>query len=234
MKKTITVKFRDTSADFEFDIPNSCPHCGNTMSPNIYSAKSIQRYHETYSNIGLFCHCTYDDCSKYYCLEYSTYFGERTDGYAGQQYRPPKFIEYSYKPPIRVDLPENIDKVSSNFVEIYSQAIMAEHEKLNQIAGVGYRKSAEFLIKDYAISKSPEKEEHIKKLMLMKVINDYLDDFPKIQSLSKAVAWIGNDETHYERRHTDKDIDDLKRFIKATAQFIAADFDADEAINFTS
>ena len=105
---------------------------------------------------------------------------------------------------------------------------------MNQIAGVGYRKAAEFLIKDYVISKNPSDEEHIKSIMLGQVIAEYLNDFPKIQALAKSVSWIGNDETHYVRRHDDKDIQDLKKFILSAAQFIAADYDADEALAFTS
>ena len=70
--------------------------------------------------------------------------------------------------------------------------------------------------------------------MLGKVIDNYLKDFPKILVLAKSVAWIGNDETHYIRRHDGKDIEDLKRFILATARLISADYDADEALLFTS
>ena len=141
-------------------------------------------------------------------------------------------VNYTYRPPIKVKLPENIEKVSPVFVEIYSQATVAESEALNQIAGVGYRKAAEFLIKDYAISKNKDDEGKIKSIMLGQVIADYLNDFPKIQALAKSVAWIGNDETHYVRKHDDKDIQDLKKFILSTAQFIAADYDADGSIVF--
>ena len=70
--------------------------------------------------------------------------------------------------------------------------------------------------------------------MLGQVITDYLNDFPKIQVLAKSVVWIGNNETHYVRRHDGKDIDDLKKFILSAAQFIATDYDADEALIFTS
>lgn len=233
MKKTINVSFRnDFTRTFDFDIPVNCPHCGNTMSPIIKSAFSANLVDDLYSTIGLLAKCTYENCSHYYALEYI--LENSLNGYNRLVYSVPELFHFEYSPPIKIDLPENIEQVSPNFIEIYSQATLAESEKLYQIAGVGYRKAAEFLIKDYAISKNPDKIDHIKKTMLGSVIGEYLKDFPKIQSLAKAIAWIGNDETHYQRRHDDKDIQDLKRFIKASAQFIAADYDVDEAIDFTS
>jgi hypothetical protein len=39
--------------------------------------------------------------------------------------------------------------------------------------------------------------------------------------LSKRAAWLGNDETHYKRRWTGKDLDDLKKLISAVEHFIA-------------
>ncbi|EOS8006309.1 DUF4145 domain-containing protein, partial [Enterococcus hirae] len=133
---------------------------------------------------------------------------------------------------IKVDLPENIEKVSPTFVSIYTQATKAASEKLDQIAGVGYRKSLEFLIKDYAILNNPEDKEKIEKMPLGTVIEKYLTDFPKLQKLAKAATWLGNDETHYVRKHTNKDIRDMIAFIKSASQFIAADYDADIADQF--
>ena len=81
---------------------------------------------------------------------------------------------------------------------------------------------------------NPEKEESIKNKFLGNVINDYMRDFPKIQALAKAATWIGNDETHYQRKHDDKDITDLKKFIITTVHFIVAEYIYDQAIDFTS
>ncbi len=33
-------------------------------------------------------------------------------------------------------------------------------------------------------------------------------------------AWLGNDETHYERRWVDKDVEDLRRLIDITCHWI--------------
>ena len=225
MKLNVYIHFRDAGATVTIDTPSKCPHCGRTMSP-LHVGQSASFETTNISEEGRFSvcfRCSFEDCLKYFVIEY-----------INDDYESATMVDYTYRPPIKVKLPENIEKVSPIFVEIYSQATVAESETLNQIAGVGYRKAAEFLIKDYAISKNPSDEGKIKAIMLGQVIADYLNDFPKIQALAKSVAWIGNDETHYVRRHDGKDIDDLKKFILSAAQFIAADYDADEALSFTS
>ncbi|MCZ1785586.1 DUF4145 domain-containing protein, partial [Enterococcus faecium] len=175
---------------------------------------------------GVLVQCINDECNKFYSLQFINTFNE-DEGYSENI-----LIKDYYRPPIKIDLPENIEKVSPTFVDIYTQATQAKSEQLEQIAGVGYRKALEFLIKDYAISKNSEDEDKIKKMLLGKTIENYLNDFPKLQRLAKAATWIGNDETHYVRRHTNKDVHDMDAFIKSAAQFIAADYDADLADQF--
>ena len=41
----------------------------------------------------------------------------------------------------------------------------------------------------------------------------------------KASAWIGNDETHYQRKHENYDINHLKSFIHATVSTIDSDLE---------
>ncbi len=225
MKLNVSINFRDMRSTVTIDTPSKCPHCGRTMSP-LHVGQSISSEISSISYEGRFSvifRCSFEDCLKYFVIEY-----------INDNFESASMVNYTYRPPIKVKLPENIEKVSPVFVEIYSQATVAEAEVLNQIAGFGYRKAAEFLIKDYAISKNKDDEEKIKTIMLGQVIADYLNDFPKIQALAKSIAWIGNDETHYVRKHNDKDIQDLKKFILSVAQFIEADYDTDEALSFTS
>lgn len=224
MLQTVAVDFRDGSTNIVLDIPSFCPHCGNIMSPYTLQGFSEHSQFDDDVILGVITKCTIDECQKFFALEFKV----------NPQTREKKLIDYTYRPPIKVTLPENIEKISEKFVEIYSQATQAEADKLNQIAGVGYRKATEFLIKDYAIRNNHTDKEKIEKMLLGKVINEYLNDFPKLQNLAKASTWIGNDETHYVRRHEDKDINDMKAFILSAAQFIAADYDADLALDFVS
>jgi hypothetical protein len=95
-------------------------------------------------------------------------------------------------------------------------------EGLEDIAGPGYRKALEFLVKDFAISLVTDEAEKakIKEIPLQAVIKTYFsgDNLPVVSS---RAVWLGNDETHYERRWVGKDLQDLKKLIIATEYFIA-------------
>ena len=93
---------------------------------------------------------------------------------------------------------------------------------MDEVAGPGFRKAREFLIKDYAISlqTNDNAKSEIKKIQLGNVITKYLSG-DKLPVVSKRAAWLGNDETHYERRWVGKDLEDLKKLISAVEHFIA-------------
>lgn len=113
----------------------------------------------------------------------------------------------------------SIENISEMFVYIYNQALAAESMGLGEIAGIGYRKAIEFLIKDYAIKKHSDDEDKIKNKPLMQCINDYVSE-PKIKKMATGAVWIGNDETHYTKKWLDKDIEDLKKLIDITIYWI--------------
>lgn len=132
----------------------------------------------------------------------------------------------------KIKFDKNIVKISAMFEKIYNQAYQAETLTLDQIAGIGYRKAVEFLIKDYLISVHPEKEKTIKETPLGRCIDNYIDN-PIIKELAQKTVWLGNDETHYIRKHTDRDIEDLKRFIQATVYYINMELIANDASTIT-
>ena len=103
--------------------------------------------------------------------------------------------------------------------------------ELTELCGIGYRKALEFLVKDYAISIHPEHKSQIESSQLARCIADFIDN-EKIKTLAKASAWLGNDETHYIRKHQNHNIQDLKRFIKATVAYIDSEFSFTEAFEF--
>ena len=83
----------------------------------------------------------------------------------------------------------------------------------------------------YAISIHPEHKSQIESSQLARCIADFIDN-EKIKTLAKASAWLGNDETHYIRKHQNHNIQDLKRFIKATVAYIDSEFSFTEAFEF--
>ena len=135
--------------------------------------------------------------------------------------------------PKKIEFNESIENLSPTFCDIYNQSSSAETYNLNQIAGMGYRKALEFLIKDYCIYRHNNDEQKIKSMFLSQVIEKYVDS-DKIKNLSKVSAWLGNDETHYVKKFDDKDINDLKKFINATVYFISYDLVSDTADDLVS
>jgi len=112
-----------------------------------------------------------------------------------------------------------INDVSKSFCKIYNQSTIAESFGLNLIAGPGYRKSLEYLIKDYLIDKNPKIKDEIQKKFLGNCIQDHIEN-EKIKEVSQRVVWLGNDETHYYKLWEDKDIYDLKDTINLTISWI--------------
>jgi hypothetical protein len=127
----------------------------------------------------------------------------------------------SPNPPTPVKFSDYIVKISPTFVEIYNQANSAESYKLTQIAGIGYRKALEFLIKDYIISNLVEEtaKEAIKLKPLAQCIKGHIE-LPQLKSVADRAVWLGNDEAHYTRKYEDKDIKDLKLCINVATHWI--------------
>lgn len=194
-----------------------CPICNHAIEP---IPISIALQSDNVGAIMLFCNA----CSKAFISYFSIqvthadyYYFDRT-----LSSHPAHFTKEIF--------PKEITQISQKFVDIYNQAKEAESLGLNEICGMGYRKSLEFLIKDYAIQKKPEDKEVITSptLQLSNCIASYISD-PTLQTLAKAASWIGNDESHYSRRHSMKDVNDLKNFIYSVVQFIRFQCSLDDA-----
>jgi hypothetical protein len=119
-----------------------------------------------------------------------------------------------------------ISKISSDFCAIFAEADKAEQYGLLLVAGPGYRKALEFLVKDYIISESAEtgkelaaKKAVVEKTQLGTCIANYIKN-DQIREIAKRATWLGNDETHYVRKWEDKDLKDLKKLISLTLHWI--------------
>lgn len=212
-----------TVLHISLEIPKACPICdtGNIDDP-------INAYHLSGGEFGFF-----DICAEYFCPKckkmYLAYYTCHTsDKKANCPIR-----GYSFAVKELPHIPDSVSRVSAKFSDIYSQALDTESKNLNELTGIGLRKALEYLIKDYSIYKHPEKNNEIRKATLSNCIKNYIDS-PRIKQLAVACTWLGNDETHYERKHEDRDIGDMKSFLKALIAFIDYDILADEADKFIS
>ncbi len=207
-----------------FNEPDICPICSHAIEPVLLSSR-IHEFGETNSTIfTVFFECTF--CKKSFISSYSLKLDQHNS--IGYYYKEIKFLYSAPSHFQNQEFEDCINSVSPSFVKIYNQALEAEHYSLDEIAGIGYRKALEFLIKDYCIFKNPLEIDNISKKPLAQCIENYIDD-DRLKKTAKASAWLGNDETHYIKKFEDKDINDLKRFINTTVYFILYNMNVDEA-----
>lgn len=198
-------------------VPETCPHCNKIVGMNLVSI--INGGESQGSQVLLLCFqcpaCKELTIGRHYGM--GSVLSPIADG---------KAVFYPLQQFIPLSFSVLINDLSLNFCTLYNQAAKAEHYGCGDISGAGYRKALEFLVKDFAIRSFPEENETIKKMPLANVIDNYLDN-RKIKEIAKRAVWLGNDETHYERKWADKDIEDLKKLISITVNFIDSDLEAD-------
>lgn len=192
---------------------DSCPMCHEGGMPKFVIAHSLGEAWDYDEVIEVVFQCPLNKCKRYYIGYY--YKPSRTgDMFFLRDTLAPQF----WKPILFSD---EIKNISPRFERIYNQAAIAENFGLEEIAGGGYRKSLEFLVKDYLIHLKLKTKAQIIELKLgeaIALIND-----SHIQVCAKRAAWLGNDEIHYSRVWEDKDIQNLKELIKLTTNLIESD-----------
>lgn len=221
MKETISViTYSDNrNTNEEIELANTCPICGVALSPNVISGVLIDYEDEEDNKVFLLNYCP--KCNECFISKH-LFDVENGNGYL--------FSSSSPQIPFENDWGEIIANISPGFIKIYNQSVFAEANNLDQIAGVGYRKALEFLIKDYLISKTTDQSQisNIKHKFLGKCINEDIDN-PQLKIVASRATWLGNDQTHYEQLFDDKDISDLKRLIRLTVHWISLIKETEEA-----
>ena len=201
------------------DVPDTCPVCHKGVDPVVHSLGWHQGEPASPRKLQVVLRCPRDDCQRIFLASY-----ERTNLAANPSQESGCWLFKSCAPfeHSAREFEKPVHDASLAFVRIYGQAAQAEALGLDDICGAGYRKALEFLIKDYLISHKRLDRTEIEGLFLGKCIKDHVDD-PRVKSSAERAAWLGNDETHYVRRWTDKDVSDLKKLIELTVHWIAAD-----------
>ncbi len=207
------------------DVAIACPMCGESSVPKyIYGIK--RELVEQPNRMIVLAICKRSKCKMPYLLNFELV---KQDGYnpnaSVEWYGKPLSYDYHqfvYEPEELAPYSEQNEKrpYYTNFIKIYSQAYSAEASDLDEISGMGYRKSLEFLLKDYTIHLNPDKEEQIKKQALSDVIVTYLSNNSFLVKTARAASWLGNDQTHYVKKWVSKDVSDLKKLILATLHWI--------------
>jgi hypothetical protein len=190
-----------------YGFPNECPHCHKHIIPKFKSDYLDNEQYIIYATML----CSNIECDKPFIAQYAREIQT--------EFRYEHIVKYSV---ISENFSTEIIEVSPKFQEIFNQAFFAEQNNLFEICGVGYRKSLEFLIKDYLITLFPDKEASIKKSTISNCISSYVED-TRLKSTSNRAVWLGNDHTHYEKKWDDKNLNDLKTLIKLTINWIESE-----------
>ena len=224
-KDVIILKIKIEALDIEdnktiaptVDRPAICPICHTSFGGNYITAQLIPNVNGCeILYVAYFCSC----CSDLFFTKYSKHW--RDNDYRLINSIPQCFYKQVFS--------KHINCLSPNFVKIYNEASQAESEGLLEICGLGYRKSLEFLIKDYLSFQFPDDTDEIEQLPLGKLIKEKIEN-KNIRILAERCAWLGNDETHYVRKHEDYNVQDLKRFLDSIITYIDSELTVLEALS---
>lgn len=58
-----------------------------------------------------------------------------------------------------------------------------------------------------------------RKCAVSSCIRDYIE-YERLKIVASRAAWLGNDQAHYTQKHTDRDLEDLKKLIQLTMHWI--------------
>ena len=208
--------------NFYIDFPHICPCCSTAYSSNPSFSGFFKN---TLGTMHLYCLFFCPACEDAFLVTYDFIDDIDYDECVGNI-----AVQYPF-PNNTTSFSDKLSELSPKFVEIYHQAEQAENAGLSELCGIGYRKALEFLVKDYAIAQHPDKESEIISSFLGKCIHEYIDN-PKIEALATASTWIGNDETHYVRKHENYNVQDLKRFLTTTIAYVECELNLAEAFDF--
>lgn len=148
-----------------------------------------------------------------------------------------KSFSTSPRTEINLNIPEGVETISKRFIKIYQQSAQAENDNLDEIAGMGYRKAIEILLTDFLLAFPPNdnvKPEWVKNPKTTAANKIAKIENNRIRTTAKAISWIGNDESHYTRVNEEKDIQEMKKFIKLLLTLIEQEIIFSDVEDFTN
>src|SRR5665213_2586337 len=190
-------------------IPDRCPQCHRGGKQTYFPSLPVEtRTGAIEPSLWSPLICPFEDCDRPFFAVYEP---------LRQRMRYDPDYKYRYSTPCKPKKKSRdgaIESISNEFYDIMDQAIAAEDYRLTLIAGMGYRKALEYLVKDYVtkdaraqLKKAQEigndAEVLAAKIELQSILARDLK--PIIQMIpheltvkaAERCAWLGNDETHY-------------------------------------
>lgn len=193
--------------------PDACPICHRFMS-----ISGIYFIHINWGVVQGLYQCANLDCHQLFLSTFERRAGD-----------PSYFLSRSEPfTPYDVRVRKQIEEISPEFAETYKQAHRAKQSNLDKVAGAGFRRALEFLVKDYASREADEEtKEKIRRKPLVQSIKDHVPE-DGIRTVAERAAWLGNDETHYLRKWEEKDVNDLIALIDSVVNWIVMHLTTEE------
>lgn len=198
----LSIKINGVEKFYNVPKVNECPHCHKGIAPYVLSITETDLETRTFA---IMAQCP--RCSRYFAMAYKLPFGTKVA----------EPIEYVYtNKKINNELPIELNNISKRFIEMYNQSLIAEQNNLDKIAGMGFKKSIDFLIKDYLINFRKKEENKILSLSLEDEIEEIEDS--KIKNLVLSYKWLNYCD--FCNSDFDKeDIEEMKKFINIFSKF---------------
>ena len=197
---------------YSLEIPNSCPYCHVANSPTKLwgqESRDIDDINITFASWT----CGNIKCRRVFITQHRLDEDEKEWKLSGFLNGFPKGPDWPT--PIlelKCGISSNLnEKPDSKFIKTYLQSLVAENKGLDELSGMGYRKSIEYLVKDWAISIYPEKKDEIFHNWLAYVIENFFQG--DLKEILQRATWLGNDQSHYNQVFQDYNINDLKELI---------------------
>lgn len=198
--------------------PNICPHCHVANEPQLlfkYFDEKLDKLISTWK-------CNFRKCNKIFVVSHrpsiNNYVFERN-------------LNGLPKGPIWPEPIQNLKdgkyigtegECDSKFIKTYLQSLEAESNGLDEIAGMGYRKAIEYLVKDWSIQENPDDKESILGQWLSAIINNYFKG--DLKEILDRATWLGNDQVHYNKLFEEFNIEHLKELINLIMAELDRDF----------
>ncbi len=216
------VAYNGVERSITVDEPSECPVCKHSLKPTILSKNIID---DNSGTPALFVTYLCTSCYQAFICKFINLEKDQRESTHFIKNQLSLIEPNKFNPKI---FDECIANISPNFIKIYNQALEAEYKKLDEIAGIGYRKALEFLIKDFLINHEKIEDSKVKPTALGNCINTMVDNI-QLKTVASRATWLGNDQTHYAQKYTDKDVNDLKRLIELSVHWISMICLTDEA-----
>lgn len=199
--------------------PDICPFCHVANIPT-----SIFDYYDD-SQLRLFSlwNCNNNRCKKVFVTTHRHFHNSEfvLESYLTGSLKGPKWPQ----PILNLKNGQTVkteNELETKFIKTYQQSLEAEANGYDEIAGMGFRKAIEYLVKDWAIQLHPEKKGAILEQWLAAVIKDNFSG--ELKDILERATWLGNDQTHYNKVFEEFNISHLKELIDLIVVELDRDF----------